>query len=339
MSEFNVQLSQLLNSKYDSLFPKTKSNLILINNSEITSFLRNGSTAEDIFLYLSNFGKHWWKKEITLANWAEKRQNVTSRIDATTLSYPYTVRYTKSGYKNPTATSNILASSSISINNNGKIVLNNPYYLSYYPIGYSDDTDYINWYWDNQTLPCYIYLNNILYYTEHSGGFDLSGRASGPTLYINWNRNMIYCQTITSYIKSYSNQVSFLFAQNQNEYPNYGQTDATGAKYWYLGQPFDWFSSLPKIETGYYSGTGTDSLSLTFSFCPQYIIIQEEPNSRYYQLRIWTKDSSYLQKYTLYSGGLGRNYSIVTLTNNVFTLSSNILNTIGVSYHYIAITQ
>ena len=72
---------------------------------------------------------------------------------------------------------------------------------------------------------------------------------------------------------------------NRNAYPDSGIID--GYEYVYSGVPFDNVALLPvknaKIETGFYTGTGTygssNPNSLTFSFEPKLIIIYDVPNS------------------------------------------------------------
>jgi len=71
-----------------------------------------------------------------------------------------------------------------------------------------------------------------------------------------------------SYISSYTTTTTYICSSDPNAYPDQGNTDSSGAKYWKVGQPWEFLPKLGKVETGYYTGTGNGYATLTFENAP-----------------------------------------------------------------------
>lgn len=81
-----------------------------------------------------------------------------------------------------------------------------------------------------------------------------------------------------SYISSYTTTTTYICSSDPNAYPDQGNTDSSGAQYWKVGQPWEFLPKLGKVETGYYTGTGSGNVTLTFENAPQFVLIQSTSN-------------------------------------------------------------
>lgn len=136
-----------------------------------------------------------------------------------------------------------------------------------------------------------------------------------------------------AYIASYITTTTYICSSDPNAYPDQGNTDSSGAKYWKVGQPWEFLPKLGKVETGYYTGTGDGNVTLTFENAPQFLCVGAKNGGRDARMDWWIKDSDRAFESPRDS------YIPVTISGNSLLLSSSYLNRNGVAYQYFAITQ
>ena len=187
------------------------------------------------------------------------------------------------------------------------------------------------------TAPFYVKTNNIIYYVTGSlyinyvWRYDSSGDVKYKQFHLSTQNGAIY--TPESYIASYTTTTTYICSSDPNAYPDQGNTDSSGAKYWKVGQPWEFLPKLGKVETGYYSGTGSGNVTLTFENAPQFLCVGAKDGGRDARMDWWIKDSNRAFESPRDS------YIPVTISGNSLLLSSSYLNRNGVAYQYFAITQ
>ena len=128
----------------------------------------------------------------------------------------------------------------------------------------------------------------------------------------------------------------YVHASDRNAYPDSGTQD--GYEYEYLGIPFDYAVTAPKIETGSYVGTGTygqaNPNTLTFGFVPKFVFVSSGGTKSSYFL--WVQGCNGT------SGEYNDHLSVVVVSGNTlswYNTNNEISqrNIKNVTYYYIAI--
>ena len=202
------------------------------------------------------------------------------------------------------------------------------------------------WYWDENedggryhstdveilnNLPFYFKNGDNFYYVESGRDPELEKIRNQTTYNLLWDSTKIV--KCIPYISSYTTTTTYICSSDPNAYPDQGNTDSSGAKYWKVGQPWEFLPKLGKVETGYYTGTGSGNVTLTFENAPQFLCVGAKNGGRDARMDWWIKDSDRAFESPRDS------YIPVTISGNSLLLSSSYLNRNGVAYQYFAITQ
>lgn len=136
-----------------------------------------------------------------------------------------------------------------------------------------------------------------------------------------------------SYISSYTTTTTYICSSDPNAYPDQGNTDSSGAKYWKVGQPWEFLPKLGKVETGYYTGTGSGNVTLAFENAPQFVCVLRKTPSVSSQTGWWIKDADYAYI------SPSNSYVLSTVTGNNLLINTSYFNENAQAYQYFAITQ
>lgn len=136
-----------------------------------------------------------------------------------------------------------------------------------------------------------------------------------------------------SYIASYTTTTTYICSSDPNAYPDQGNTDSSGAKYWKVGQPWEFLPKLGKVETGYYTGTGSGNVTLAFENAPQFVCVLRKTPSVSSQTGWWIKDADYAYI------SPSNSYVLSTVTGNNLLINTSYFNENAKAYQYFAITQ
>lgn len=136
-----------------------------------------------------------------------------------------------------------------------------------------------------------------------------------------------------AYISSYTTTTTYICSSDPNAYPDQGNTDSSGAKYWKVGQPWEFLPKLGKVETGYYTGTGSGNVTLAFENAPQFVCVLRKTPSVSSQTGWWIKDADYAYI------SPSNSYVLSTVTGNNLLINTSYFNENAQAYQYFAITQ
>ena len=282
MADSSILLKQFDGSNYSQYFPQ---NLPLdIANQFVNS---KGKNSNDIFNYLRKYCQYWWRKYFNgqVTEYSEKQSNLSQTEEVYNESYddygqsvipsPFVIKYSKE----------------ININSNG-VSLKNPVTKTF---SFSQSND--DWPLECENLlkrfleencPCYVLFPRttpVYYLPERSTSGHHSGVLSAD--FSNVSSSDYYYFTITlggktqqvSYTTNTYNKIETQYVNsiNQSQYPDGEKID--NWLYTYLGIPFENMIDPLKCQYGTYTGTGkygdTNSNSLTFSFQPSFLIIND----------------------------------------------------------------
>lgn len=135
-------------------------------------------------------------------------------------------------------------------------------------------------------------------------------------------------------------ETTYEHSTDRNAYPDSGTVD--GITYSYLGVPFEKFPTMPQIEMGSYTGTGTygssNPNSLTFSFSPKILYLLSDVDQ--YLLFTFLIATATHAASRIYNGSAYTLY--VTWSENAVswygkTSGSEQFNASGNTYYYVAI--
>ena len=130
----------------------------------------------------------------------------------------------------------------------------------------------------------------------------------------------------------------YVQSSNRNAYPDSGIQD--GYEYEYLGIPFDSAVTAPKIDTGFYTGTGTydskNKTSITFPFVPKWLMIYDKSFASY---AFWNDlMTSPMTTHINYTTGRSATFSFDGFTLSWYAENAaSQLNTENRIFYYIAI--
>ena len=347
----NIIMQQKTASGYEELYPKADGDGSVIVNNTTNQFLGGGSTVGDALEYLSKFGMYWWKKVESIPVWEINKTRQTDHIswDAIYKNVP-SPDITQNGNYDTFGPIDVWMSKEAEINLNGEITLVNPTQMQLagmYSGGEYQTPSVIG----RVEEPCYLKIKGKFYYNEiKQSSYVFPSVGNRTTVktengqyyyggYFSYNANSLSkCYILSPLLKGYETNITFIYSSNPNEYPDFGETDSSGAKYWKIGQPWDFLPKMGKIETGYYVGNGNNSAMpvLVFKNAPQLICIIATGSGQGYMLQ-WIKGSN---KAFHASSGYSPVMNIdATQTGNSFTWYNGYMNFKDEGYYYFAITQ
>ena len=343
----NIVMQQKTAEGYEELYPKADGDSSIIVNNTTNQFLGGGSTVGDALEYLSKFGMYWWKKVYQQPNYAiQYNQTANTYIIFNQYeTYPNLPMYTP--YSVDVNQHSLALYTSLNCNSSGTIygegAINVPLKITANTRsaggnakGYAGYAFQIDGSWTSR-LPDNYYIQRSVGFLKINGSTNLTA----PTeLDINYGSSRSLLTTIVQqgymanpYITSYTTTTTYICSSDPNAYPDQGNTDSSGAKYWKVGQPWEFLPKLGKVETGYYTGTGSGNTTLTFENQPQFVLIQSTSNDGGGMGTIVYPNSVYIleQGNSYYFRG-------VTYQGNTVKLSEG-LNINSHPYYYFAITQ
>ena len=202
------------------------------------------------------------------------------------------------------------------------------------------------WYWDEtedggryhstdveilNNLPFYFKNGDNFYYVESGRDPELEKIRNQTTYNLLWDSTKIV--KCVPYISSYTTTTTYICSSDPNAYPDQGNTDSSGAKYWKVGQPWEFLPKLGKVETGYYTGTGSGNVTLAFENAPQFVCVLRKTPSVSSQTGWWIKDADYAYI------SPSNSYVSSTVTGNNLLINTSYFNENAQAYQYFAITQ
>lgn len=351
----NIIMQQKTASGYEELYPKANGDGSVIVNNTTNQFLGGGSTVGDALEYLSKFGMYWWKKVEQVPTYGINNTKTTSRVSSGSVSF-YSAGIIYSNYPpsssvpvNDSITNKTYpfqCSATANVDANGKITLGSVASGSYcyWTTSHYNDEDGEGYNTRERvvtslTAPFYVKTNNVIYYVTGSLSinyiwlYDSSGDVKYKQFHLSTENGAIYIPE--SYISSYTTTTTYICSSDPNAYPDQGNTDSSGAKYWKVGQPWEFLPKLGKVETGYYTGTGSGNATLTFENAPQLVFISYKiATDGGYASCLWCKDLSQGPYWVLSSS---TQLSDVTQSGNNLTFTN--MNKNAIAYQYFAITQ
>lgn len=281
-------LDVLFNSSGWSQLPTFLSKANLLKDLTAAQFgLGTGAVPDDVLSYLGQYAEHWWKI-IYGAGYSYMKYSIALQ-DITSINYLYHNENTRT----------IFIAKTITQNDDGSAILNDPIEVTGYSYTISDIATTLSTIIAN--APCYVASGATIptsamnlnsrscFYIPSNADYATSTGESTKTIY-NYNDGSAYHVGISSKatVKAQSlilksevvvvppNDPVYVHSTDRNAYPDSGTVDDT--IYEYLGVPFERFSTAPQIETGSYTGTGTygssNKNSLTFSFVPKLVFIR-----------------------------------------------------------------
>lgn len=353
----NIIMQQKTADGYEELYPKANGDGSVIVNNTTNQFLGGGSTVGDALEYLSKFGMYWWKKVEQVPTYginSTKTASTVAQYGGTGTIYSAGVIYSNyppssSVEVNDSVTNKTYpfqCSATAKVDANGKITLGSVAsgsYCYWETSHYNDDDgegyNYRERVVTSLTAPFYVKTNNTIYYVTGSlyinyvWRYDSSGDVKYKQFHLSTQNGAIYIPE--SYISSYTTTTTYICSSDPNAYPDQGNTDSSGAQYWKVGQPWEFLPKLGKVETGYYTGTGSGNATLTFENAPQFVFISYKATTNGgFGSCIWCKDSSNGPYFVISSTGQAN-----TITQSGNNLTFTYMNQNAVAYQYFAITQ
>lgn len=240
-------------------------------------------TGNDIFSWLSEYNKYWWRSFIPSS--VQHHSKLVDRTESIAMTY---------------ATTTIYWSREFEINSNGSFDLKNPQSVKYTGWLSPSEAREACAYWAGlaATEPYYMYARQ-----SSTGDIDTSMHyvpvgATAETATSQYATFRYYedsegdCNLIYGYKANVSNvvwtklvtvdsvftpesDIHYVNSVNEAAYPKYGDKD--GRNYIYLGQPFALFPQMARIATGSYIGSGLYGVDnpnkLEFLFQPKIVFL------------------------------------------------------------------
>ena len=339
----NVLLDILYNATGWSQQPTLLNKKNLLKDETATKFgLDSSAVIDDIFAWISQYNRHMWR-----------RKSLVYKTEWETVKTAFSTKYTSQIYFQYTV-GTIYYSSSITIDpNTGVLSLKNPVALTK-----------TNGIWDTEALDGkYVQSTDGGIYTASSKDkkdaiSDVILTSSDPSLAVGGQGYSIFSSSGYYVMSSQSYQVDVgswdvVYSYDENAYPHFGSDGSY--EYYYAGIPFSNMTEAPRIATGSYTGTGTNSASspvtLTFNFSPRFILIapnsymsygDSSTHSEKYYFQIWMPGITETLFYK-YNGNSTRYMSVNGNTFSFYqTISGNggatgTLNASGKEYFYVAL--
>lgn len=345
----NIIMQQKTADGYEELYPKANGDSSVIVNNTTNQFLGGGSTIGDALEYLSKFGMYWWKKVYQQPNYMIKYNETANTyiIFNQYETYPNLPNYDP--YSVNVNQHSLVLYTSLNCNSSGTIygegaisvplkITANTRDAGGNTIGYAAYAFQIDGSWTS-SLPNDYYIQRSVGFLKINGYTTLTA----PTeLDVDYGSSRSLLTTIVqqgymanSYISSYTTTTTYICSSDPNAYPDQGNTDSSGAKYWKVGQPWEFLPKLGKVETGYYTGTGSGNVTLTFENAPQFVFISYKiATGGGHASCAWCKD---LSQGPYWVTGSSTQANDVTQSGNSLTFTS--MNKNAVAYQYFAITQ
>ena len=301
--------------------------------------LGTGAVPDDVLAELGKYKQYWWRRRAKTV--VEKRTNITGEVQVTRDASPgRQFYYSKTVSLDPNGGVSLVspidlegvASSSTSANtlcDSLKPYLDNvPYYISsdivdgkiyYVPTG--SDIGYNSGNPDYFTFGLYRYSSKTFYMV-------LSDDSLSDV--------KVPAQLVEGVVQTGDWQ--YVQSSNRNAYPDSGIQD--GYEYEYLGIPFDSAVTAPKIDTGFYTGTGTydskNKTSITFPFVPKWLMIYDKSFASY---AFWNDlMTSPMTTHINYTTGRSATFSFDGFTLSWYAENAaSQLNTENRIFYYIAI--
>lgn len=301
--------------------------------------LGTGAVPDDVLAELGKYKQHWWRRRAKTV--VEKRTDITGTIQVTRDSSPGRQFY---------------YSKTVSLDPNGGVSLVSPVTLD----GVASSTTSANALSESlkpylDDVPYYIssdIVDGKIYYVptgSHIGynsvnpGYFTFGlyRYSSKTLYMvlsdgSLSDEKVPAQLVEGVVQTGDWQ--YVQSSNRNAYPDSGIQD--GYEYEYLGVPFDNAVTAPKIDTGFYTGTGTydskNKTSITFPFVPKWLMIYDKSFASY---AFWNDlMTSPMTTHINYTTGRSATFSFDGFTLSWYAENAaSQLNTENRIFYYIAI--
>lgn len=306
----------------------------LLKDATIAQFgLSSGAVPDDVFTWLGKYNEHWWSllHGQAYSFYEEKLTKITETVEVARVYFDE-------------AAVEINYSKNITINqSNGSVSLLSPVTLNIRPNADSMEAAAATL---AANAPCYFESReSVLYYipsgatsgyansTLDTDGFGHSDELSRMYLIGNCAES-IRASTVSSQIVQVpAGETTYEHSTDRNAYPDSGTV--SGITYSYLGVPFEKFPTMPRIETGSYTGTGTygasNPNSLTFEFAPKLLIVSYNNMAL-----LWTGGD---QGTSLYGNTNNLRFSTSGTTVSWYSTSSASYqnNANGVIYPYVAL--
>lgn len=346
----NIVMQQKTADGYEELYPKANGDGSVIVNNTTNQFLGGGSTVGDALEYLSKFGMYWWKKVYQQPNYAIKYNETANNYVIYEQYVTYPNLPNQEGYSTTVRNQDTLVLyTSLNCDNNGSIYGdgainvpvqimvnvrnnggNNRGYASYY---FFADGAWTTGLPDNYYIQRSVGFLKTAGYSQITAPTGIRTNAGSQSLLTTISQKGYMAN---SYISSYTTTTTYICSSDPNAYPDQGNTDSSGAKYWKVGQPWEFLPKLGKVETGYYTGTGSGNVTLTFENAPQFLFAQrKDGDGGSVNALLWCKDVTYMVR--LMSNKV--NGSEITQSGNSLIINYGYLNDNAVAYQYFAITQ
>lgn len=301
--------------------------------------LGTDAVPDDVLAELGKYKQYWWRRRAKTV--VEKRTNITGEVQVTRDASPGRQFY---------------YSKTVSIDSNGDVSLVSPVTLD----GVASSTTSANTLSESlkpylDAVPYYIssdIVDGKIYYVptgSHIGynsvnpGYFTFGlyRYSSKTLYMVLSDGSLSDEKVPAQLVEGVVQIGdwqYVQSSNRNAYPDSGIQD--GYEYEYLGIPFDSAVTAPKIDTGFYTGTGTydskNKTSITFPFVPKWLMIYDKSFASY---AFWNDlMTSPMTTHINYTTGRSATFSFDGFTLSWYAENAaSQLNTENRIFYYIAI--
>lgn len=344
----NIVMQQKTANGYEDLYPKADGDSSVIVNNTTNQFLGGGSTVGDALEYLSKFGMYWWKKVFQQPNYTIKYNSTANDYIIFNQYETYPNLLSLERYSVDVNQHSLVLYTNLNCNSSGTIygegAINVPLKISAYVRdsggnnqGYAKYSFQINGSWTTG-LPDNYYIQSAVGFLKTTGYSAVTaprniGTNQGSQSLLTTITQQGYMAS--SYISSYTTTTTYICSTDPNAYPDQGNTDSSGAKYWKVGQPWEFLPKLGKVETGYYTGTGSGNVTLTFENAPQFVFVSYKTTTDGgYSSCAWCKDSSQ-GPYWIAGSSIQAN----TITQSGNNLTFTYMNQNAVAYQYFAITQ
>ena len=294
---------------------------LLLSDATAAMFgLSASAVPDDVFAWLGEYTRHWWRRRGEWTVWTTESADVTSDLILSAVA-------------SSSGTYNIQIADAITQDaETGELSLVDP---QTYSIQYSNDNSDLT----STVQPaisgkyikgCFGNEDNIYLVAKLSGNGNLGDVYSNAST-SNSVRYQVRIKsssddvkatliTPTSYIEN-SAEWEYISNADENAYPESGTLD--GAEYEYLGIPFHNAVTAPKIATGSYVGAGVYGNNnphneLTFDFVPKLLVVSPSTNTSS------SSTAHYMPALVVPYGTVENYYSVANSVNSAyFTWSGN----------------